>query len=984
MHKGAQIDFEIANNQARALSKVISQKEAQLISILMRYETHKTAVDEIVRTHDLLMNLDENSEYFVEKVDAVAVFMPSNQPLYAFACFAAIPALMSQRVHIKTPETMRTFYPDMLEVLEIDKILSNIEHAKDSREEFVNRCTATKINYETNERDPVVDVVIFTGSTKNADILRKRFHQKTLFITNGSGHNPLVITETANLDKAVESVVRVRTYNQGQDCAAPNTILVHKDVYDGLLTKLRERVKLLTVGDYSSLETDIGPISRHETLPLIEEFLVKNSQYIDETTEGIIRAKTHIVEPTIINKPLVQGGNFTELFAPIFVLQRYDQDSELAIYFEHEKYQDNAMYITVYGRSNYLEHFINKPGKMIHDNSTVLYDTDLHAPGIERGVKAYGGYGRGASCISINGRIVSCPTLPQRDIYDYIVCRKGRWKKMEQSKLTHNQQLAKNEVVSEGKHWGEKLAERVIEQFPEQEIYTCAAGISPSGIVHFGNFRDLFTAYVVSESLKRKGKKARLIFSWDDFDRFRKVPRNVDQSFTQYLGLPYTEVPCPDGKYSSYAERFEKEFEKSIQAMGIKVEYLYQSQLYKSGAYDDLIIHSLQHREKIAEILLSFMPEKTRIAKSIEPEEYKAHYYPVILYSRFTGRDNTRIISYDGGKTLTYKCFDTDQTDTIDITKDRIVKLSWKIDWPMRWKKEGVVFEPGGHDHASPGGSYDTSSRIAREVFSISPPAFEEYKFVGLQGLGSKMSGSKGNVISPRELLDIYSPEILKWLYASKPPGQTFELSFGKEIFRQYSDFDRSLERLRDGSSDKAERITLAISGIRVPKQLSPIPFRQLLGFGQIVQWDEEKLKTILKDQDLIYDPESITSRIPRAKAWLERYNKSEAIKILDKPNIEYMRSMSKEQIDQVTKLYDVLTKSKDMSISELETIVYAIPKKPGDTSKQHVTTQRAFFKDVYNLLIGEDTGPRLSTFLWAANRDKVLKGLNTLSDEQG
>jgi len=38
---------------------------------------------------------------------------------------------------------------------------------------------------------------------------------------------------------------------------------------------------------------------------------------------------------------------------------------------------------------------------------------------------------------------------------------------------------------------------------------------------------------------------------------------------------------------------------------------------------------------------------------------------------------------------------------------------------------------------------------------------------------------------------------------------------------------------------------------------------------------------------------------------------------------------------------------------------------------------QRAFFKDVYNLLIGKDAGPRLSTFLWAANRETVLRLLD-------
>lgn len=45
-------------------------------------------------------------------------------------------------------------------------------------------------------------------------------------------------------------------------------------------------------------------------------------------------------------------------------------------------------------------------------------------------------------------------------------------------------------------------------------------------------------------------------------------------------------------------------------------------------------------------------------------------------------------------------------------------EVLWKIDWPMRWLYEGVDFEPGGKDHAAPGGSYNTSRVIAKEISS--------------------------------------------------------------------------------------------------------------------------------------------------------------------------------------------------------------------------------------------------------------------------
>ena len=76
-------------------------------------------------------------------------------------------------------------------------------------------------------------------------------------------------------------------------------------------------------------------------------------------------------------------------------------------------------------------------------------------------------------------------------------------------------------------HWSEEIAERIIARNPEKEEYVCAAGISPSGSVHIGNFRDVATSLMVVRALQKKGKKAKLLFSWDEYDRCRKIPANV-------------------------------------------------------------------------------------------------------------------------------------------------------------------------------------------------------------------------------------------------------------------------------------------------------------------------------------------------------------------------------------------------------------------------------------------------------------------------
>ena len=172
--------------------------------------------------------------------------------------------------------------------------------------------------------------------------------------------------------------------------------------------------------------------------------------------------------------------------------------------------------------------------------------------------------------------------------------------------------------VKSNTSWANVAAEEVISSNSNIEVYTTAAGISPSGVVHFGNFRDIVTAHLVREALKEKGKKTRLIFSWDNFDRFRKVPAGVPATFLEHIGKPLSKIPDPQGELSSYAQRFQKPFVEAMEKLGIEIEYRDQTALYESGIYDEQIFHALKNREKIADIMLSFMSDKAKGEKGID------------------------------------------------------------------------------------------------------------------------------------------------------------------------------------------------------------------------------------------------------------------------------------------------------------------------------------------------------------------------------
>lgn len=507
--------------------------------------------------------------------------------------------------------------------------------------------------------------------------------------------------------------------------------------------------------------------------------------------------------------------------------------------------------------------------------------------------------------------------------------------------------------IEDREDWAKSVAKKILELNSEKEAYTVAAGISPSGVVHFGNFRDVITAYMVKDALISEGKKAKMIFSWDNFDRLRKVPSGVPEAFSVHIGKPLSKVPDPFGEFSSYAERFQAPFVIAMQKLGIDIEYRDQTKMYESGVYDEMIKHAMLNRKEIGEVLVSFMTEKAIGEKKIDIEDYKNNFYPISIYSRFTGKDSTKILKYDDDMTVTYLCLETKKEDVVNLRETHIAKLNWKIDWPMRWAFEGVDFEPGGSDHAAPGGSYDVASVFADKVFKVKPPVFVEYMFVGIHGLGAKMSGSKGNAVSPLDLLDIYTPALLKWLYYRKDPNQTFELAFDSEIYRQYDEFDREHENKKS------------------------ISFRQMVGLGQILQWQMDKIVEILGELNLDYSVSSVEERMPLAKNWLNKYNQGEIIELRDELNKKYFVELPDSRKENIRKLFVELSADKHKTIADLELLTYHIPKDASLSEVDLKKEQRIFFKDVYNLLITRDTGPRLGTFLWAIDRRKALELLN-------
>ena len=159
-------------------------------------------------------------------------------------------------------------------------------------------------------------------------------------------------------------------------------------------------------------------------------------------------------------------------------------------------------------------------------------------------------------------------------------------------------------------HWADLAAENLI-KIENKKKYVCAAGITPSGTIHIGNFREVITVDLVSKALKDKRKSVRFIYSWDDYDVFRKIPKNMSKQdlLNKYLRKPIVDTPDPFDCHKSYAEHHEKEFEQSLPVVGIKPEFIYQAKKYRKCDYAESIKIAMQNRQKIIDILNKYREE---------------------------------------------------------------------------------------------------------------------------------------------------------------------------------------------------------------------------------------------------------------------------------------------------------------------------------------------------------------------------------------
>jgi lysyl-tRNA synthetase class 1 len=460
---------------------------------------------------------------------------------------------------------------------------------------------------------------------------------------------------------------------------------------------------------------------------------------------------------------------------------------------------------------------------------------------------------------------------------------------------------------------------------------------------------------------------------------FRKVPKDMprQEELEACLGRSIVDVLDPWGCHDSYAAHHIATFESSLEPLGIRPEFIRQHGMYRKGAYAAGIRAALAGAEKLRGILNGARREHG--AHTLLGEEW----LPLGGFCDRCGKDDLAC-AWDGawGVHVTCRTAGCAASYDVDLRAGGNLKLPWRVDWPMRWGHERVSFEPGGKDHSSAGGSYDTARHIVRELYDWTAPEYVGYDFVLPKGQGGKFSSSRGGAFTVADCLTVYEPELLRWIFASYRPNTEFQISFDLDVIKLYEDYDRAVRLAHEaedgGKNDSKRQIARRTLHLASVDHVAPAPgsappwrpaFRPLSVVLQIFDGDLERARAhYVRTGELPPgDPGAVARFDARARCvW------------------NWITDCAPEDFRYRIRAEAVVRPLAPGLRTAVEGVVSHLRSRPDADD----AAWAAFFKSLgadddgakavypvlYDLLVGRDHGPKLSTLLATMSSERALR----------
>jgi lysyl-tRNA synthetase class 1 len=442
----------------------------------------------------------------------------------------------------------------------------------------------------------------------------------------------------------------------------------------------------------------------------------------------------------------------------------------------------------------------------------------------------------------------------------------------------------------------------------------------------------------------------------------RKTPDNIPnrELVSAHLGRPLSEVPDPFGEYDSFAANNNARLRRFLDGFGFEYEFASSTEYYKSGRFDATLLRMLRQFDAIQQIMLPSLREER--AATYSP------FLPIHPETRIVMQVPLTEIDAENG-VIRWRDPVSERAYETRVTGGHC-KLQWKPDWAMRWLALGVDYEMAGKDLIE---SVKLSSKIVRAL-GAEPPAGFNYELF-LDENGQKISKSRGNGLTIDEWLAYASPESLSQFMFQKPsaakklhfvvipravddylagldayPRQEWKERLGNPVWHIHSGAPPEPETLDHGEGARAS-----------------VSFAMLLNLAAVANSDNP---AVLWGFLRRYAPSASAATHPRLDRLVNYAVAYYRDFILPKKRYRAADEVERAALEAVADR--LATLPSDATAEQIQLMLYDIARpipRYQDMRAKGATPERPgvsneFFNMVYAVLLGEQSGPRLGSFI--------------------
>jgi lysyl-tRNA synthetase class 1 len=494
-----------------------------------------------------------------------------------------------------------------------------------------------------------------------------------------------------------------------------------------------------------------------------------------------------------------------------------------------------------------------------------------------------------------------------------------------------------------------KLLERLGGVAPAKGYVLFETGYGPSGLPHIGTFGEVARTSMVRHAFSVLSDiPTKLIAFSDDMDGMRKIPDGLPMQnmLQENLGKPLTAVPDPYEMDSSFGANMNNRLRQFLDRFGFEYEFYSATECYKSGMFDAALLKMLAQYEAVMNIMLPTLGEERQATYSpflpICPETGVVLQVPILRSDVTAG-------------TITYHNSRQEEV-TVPVTGGHC-KLQWKADWAMRWAALDVDYEMFGKDLIP-------TAELSAQIVSLiggKPPVLFQYEHF-LDESGQKISKSKGNGLTIDDWLR-YAPQESLSLYMYQSPQKAKRLHF--DVIPKHMD-DYLTYLTKYFSEEPAQQLDNPVwhihRGTPPPPVTSTINHSMLINLASACNPESA---SVLWGFISRYDLEMTPQSSPLLAAMVEcalRYQEDHV------KNAKHYREATREEIYMLKGMIKLLRQLPYNAMSvEILNKLYDL------AAEYNYTDLKEFFKTLYQLLLGQDAGPRWGSFIAIYGLDNTI-----------